>query len=210
MLLLLSGGIDSPVAGYLAQKRGCRLEAIYFHSPPFISEASKDKVEELARKLAPRQGFLRLLVIPFTDIQKAIKADCDRRFTVILYRRFMYRIADAIAQATGSVALCTGENLAQVASQTLENLTVVDTLTSRLTLRPLITFDKDEIVRIARHIDTFDTSVLPHDDCCTLFVPKHPITKARLIDVENAETPLSVDQLVADAVSQRDVIDIEG
>jgi tRNA uracil 4-sulfurtransferase len=200
VLLLLSGGIDSPVAGYMAQKRGCELEAIYFHSPPFISEASREKVEALARKLAPRQGGMTLKVVPFTEIQKAIKANCDGRLAVLLYRRFMYRIADRVAVSAKAHALCTGENLAQVASQTLENLNLVDQVTSRITLRPLITYDKAEIVNISRRIGTFETSILPHDDCCTLFVPKHPVTKGRLSILESAEAKLPVEDLINAAI----------
>ena len=208
VLLLLSGGIDSPVAGYLAQKRGCELEAIYFHSPPFISEASREKVEALGRKLAPRQGGLTLNVVPFTEIQKAIKAHCDPRMTVLLYRRFMYRIADQLAARINAGALCTGENLAQVASQTLENLNVVDSVTSRMTLRPLISYDKTEIVSLARRIDTFETSILPHDDCCTLFVPKNPVTRARGTFLERAEELLDIDGLVAAALDGIDRVEL--
>jgi len=184
----------------MAQKRGCEIEGIYFHSPPFISEVSREKVEALGRKLAPRQGGMTLNVVPFTEIQKAIKANCDGRLTVLLYRRFMYRIADRVAVAAGANALCTGENLAQVASQTLENLNIVDRVTSRITLRPLITYDKAEIVAISRRIGTFETSILPHDDCCTLFVPKHPVTKGRLDILEAAEADLPVEDLINAAI----------
>ena len=206
VMLLLSGGIDSPVAGYLAQKRGCELDAVYFHSPPFISEASRDKVETLARRLSTRQGGLRLHVVRFTEIQKAIHAECDGRLAVLLYRRFMYRIAADLAQQRGAQALCTGESLGQVASQTLENLQVVDRLTSLLTLRPLACFDKQEIMVVARDIGTYETSILPYDDCCTLFVPRNPVIRARIRDLEAAEAALEVDSLVAGALEQTEVV----
>ncbi len=208
-MLMLSGGIDSPVAGYLAQKRGCSLDAIYFHSPPFISEASREKVIELGRTLAKRQDGMNLHVIPFTEIQKAIKAHCDPRMTVILYRRFMYRIAAKMAQKKKCRALCTGENLAQVASQTLENLQIVDQVTPLITLRPLIAFDKDQIVRLARKIGTFDTSVLPYDDCCTLFVPKYPVTRAKPWIVDSAEQALEIDALVDDAIHRAETVRLD-
>ena len=175
---------------------------------PQKSEGSKEKVVSLAKKLALRQGGIRLNIVHFTNIQKAIKRCCDPRFTILLYRSFMYRIAERIANETQSKALCTGENLAQVASQTLENLTVVDRLTQHLTLRPLMTYDKDQIVEIARKIDTFDLSTLPFEDCCTLFVPKNPITKARPIDVKNQEVHLNVELLVSEAVAHREMIDL--
>jgi thiamine biosynthesis protein ThiI len=205
-LLLLSGGIDSPVAGYLAQKRGCRLQSIYFHSPPFISEASREKVEVLGRNLAERQNGMNLHVVPFTDIQKAIKAKCDPRLSVLLYRRFMYRIAVRVAELNGCTVLCTGENLAQVASQTLENLHLVDMVTNMMTLRPLITYDKREIVDLARLINTFDTSILPYDDCCTLFVPRHPTTRGKAHVLEKAEAALDVEGLIQAAVEGVDTV----
>jgi len=208
VLLLLSGGIDSPVAGYLAQKRGCELDAVYFHSPPFIGESSREKVEALARRLAPRQGGLRLHVAHFTHVQKAIKAECEPKLTVLLYRRFMYRIAAELAAARGARALCTGENLGQVASQTLLNLALVDRLTELLTLRPLITFDKQETIALARRIGTYDTSILPFDDCCTLFVPRHPALKAPVRIIERQEARLDVEALVAESLARIEVVDV--
>ncbi len=206
VMLLLSGGIDSPVAGYLAQKRGCAVDAVYFHSPPFISEASRDKVETLARMLAPRQGKLRLHVAHFTEIQKAIRANCEGRLTVLLYRRFMYRIAAELASRRGAQALCTGESVGQVASQTLENLTVVDFVTDLFTLRPVICFDKQEITALARRIGTYETSILPHDDCCTLFVPRNPALRASVRTLEKAERALDVEALVAEALERTEVV----
>jgi thiamine biosynthesis protein ThiI len=192
VMLLLSGGLDSPVAGYFAQRRGCELEAVYFHSPPFISEASKDKVIDLARRLAPRQGSLRLHVVPFAPIQLAIRDAGGGRLTVVLYRRFMYRIAARLAQRFKASALCTGENLAQVASQTPENLAVVNEAASVLTLRPLLCADKEEIIDVARRIGTYTTSIQPFDDCCTLFLPEHPATRAPLGPVLGREARLDV------------------
>ncbi|MBV71277.1 MAG: tRNA 4-thiouridine(8) synthase ThiI [Myxococcales bacterium] len=208
VMLLLSGGIDSPVAGFLAQKRGCRLNGIYFHSPPFISEASREKVEELARRLAVRQNGMRLHVVSFTNIQKAIRDACDPKLTVLLYRRFMYRIAAQVAKQADCYALCTGESLAQVASQTLENLHMVDSATDMLTLRPLLAYDKAEIVKLARQIDTLETSTLPYDDCCSLFVPKHPVTRGRHSVIDTAESRLDVDALVNEALLAIDIVDL--
>lgn len=201
VLLMLSGGIDSPVAGYLAQKRGCALEAVYFHSPPFIGPESREKVVALARKLAPRQGGLTLHVVPFTACQTAIRKRCDERHTVVLYRRLMYRIAAALADQRNAVALCTGESLGQVASQTLENLSLVDRLTGRLTLRPLVTYDKLETIAIARRIDTFELSIQPFEDCCTLFVPRNPSIRAPRAVIEAEEAKLDVAGLVGAALA---------
>jgi tRNA uracil 4-sulfurtransferase len=209
-LLLLSGGIDSPVAGWLAQKRGCSLEAIYFHSPPFIGPESRDKVAELGRRLAPRQGGkLNLHVVHFTEIQKAIRKSCEARHTVLLYRRFMYRIADRLAETLGCHVLATGENVGQVASQTLENIALVDRLPRRWTLRPLITFDKREIMDLARRIGTYETSIQPFDDCCTLFVPKHPTIRTTTRVIEGQEQRLNVDDLVDEALASIEVLKLE-
>ncbi|MEE2756734.1 MAG: tRNA uracil 4-sulfurtransferase ThiI, partial [Myxococcota bacterium] len=193
VLLMLSGGIDSPVAGHLAQKRGCEVDAIYFHSPPFISEASREKVESLAKILGARQGSIRLHVVPFTEIQKQIHSQCDRKLTVLLYRRFMYRIASKLASIIRAKALCTGENLAQVASQTLENLNLVHDVSTLLTMRPLLTYDKTETVHLAKRIGTYDISIQPYDDCCSLFLPRNPATRGRISVVRNAESLLDVD-----------------
>ncbi len=207
-LLLLSGGIDSPVAGFLTQKRGCLIDAIYFHSPPFISEASKDKVTALAQKLASRQSKLRLHVVPFTEIQKSIKKNCDPSYTVLLYRRFMYRIANQWAKMQHYDALVTGENLGQVASQTIPNLRVVDAVSDKVTLRPLITYDKQDIIKVAQDIDTFDISIQPYDDCCTLFVPEHPSTKAKLVELEREEENLEIEVLIEKAVEGIGIIEL--
>jgi thiamine biosynthesis protein ThiI len=200
-LLLLSGGIDSPVAGWLAAKRGLALDAIYFHSPPFIGEKSKDKVVALAKILA-RWGALRsVTVVPFTDAQRKLIDGGAGELAVVCYRRMMMRIADEIADGLGSGALVTGENLGQVASQTIENMTAIEASARRVVLRPLVTYDKVETTDLARRIGTFETSILPFDDCCSLFVPRHPATKARARDAENIEADLDVAGLVAAAVA---------
>lgn len=201
VLLMLSGGIDSPVAGYLAQKRGCALEAVYFHSPPFVGEATREKVEALARMLAPRQAGLWLHVVPFTAVQTEIRARCDLRQAVVLYRRFMYRIAARLAADRGLDALCTGEMLGQVASQTLRNLELVDRVVDRLVLRPLMTWDKGEVTDRARQIGTYETSILPHDDCCTLFVPDDPVTRGSRGVIEAQESRLDIGGMVDAALA---------
>ena len=203
--LLLSGGIDSPVAGYLAQKRGCELDAVYFHSPPFTGEETREKVETLGRVLAARQGALRLFVVRFTEIQKAIKLHCEPAHTVLLYRRFMYRIAARIADQRRSIALCTGESLGQVASQTLQNLRVVDKVTDALTLRPVLTYDKQEIIRLARQLGTYETSILPYDDCCTLFVPTNPTIRGHARTLQIQEQKLELTALIDEALAATQV-----
>lgn len=200
-LLLLSGGIDSPVAAWLAAKRGMALDAVYFHSPPFIGEKSKDKVLSLARILA-RWGALRsVTVVPFTDVQRKLIDNGAGELAVVLYRRMMMRIADEVADKLGSSALVTGENLGQVASQTIENMTAIEAAARRVVLRPLVTYDKVETTDLARRIGTFETSILPFDDCCSLFVPRHPATKARAQDAEKIEAEVDVAGLVAAAVA---------
>jgi thiamine biosynthesis protein ThiI len=200
-LLLLSGGIDSPVAGWLASKRGLALDAIYFHSPPFIGEKSKDKVLALGRILA-RWGALRsVTVVPFTDAQRKLVDNGAGELAVVLYRRMMMRIADRIADGLEAGALVTGENLGQVASQTVENMTAIAAVCRRVIIRPLVTYDKTETTDLARRIGTFETSILPFDDCCSLFVPRHPATKARAQDAEAIEADLDVEAIVAAAVA---------
>ena len=193
--LLLSGGIDSPVAGWSAMRRGCLVEAIYFHSFPYTGDKTKQKVLDLARILARWQVSMRVHVVDFTEVQKQLRAAGRPDLAVVLYRRMMMRAASVIAARNGSKALVTGENLGQVASQTIENLTVIEDAAALPVLRPLIMLDKEEIIVRAQAIDTFDTSILPYEDCCSLFVPKHPATRARLSDVIPAETKLDVTAL---------------
>jgi thiamine biosynthesis protein ThiI len=191
--LLLSGGIDSPVAGWSAMRRGCRLVAVYFHSFPYTGDKTREKVLDLARLLAAWQGTIPVYVVNFTEVQKALRAHARAELAVLLYRRMMMRTASRLAAREGLEALVTGENLGQVASQTLENLAVIEDAASLPVLRPLITFDKAEIVAQAQRIGTFETSIQPYEDCCSLFVPKHPVTRARVRDLVSAESGLDVD-----------------
>ncbi len=209
-LLLLSGGIDSPVAGWLSAKRGLSLDGLYFHSPPFVGEKSKDKVVSLARVLASWQALRTLYVAPFTDVQKRLRDAGPAELAVVLYRRMMMRIADRIADRTRAMSLVTGENLGQVASQTVPNLTTIENAARHLVLRPLVTYDKMETTALARRIGTYDISALPYEDCCSLFVPPHPATAARVQDAERAEARLEagVDaeaDAVADATEKIDL-----
>jgi thiamine biosynthesis protein ThiI len=207
-LLLLSGGIDSPVAGWLAAKRGLALDAVYFHSPPFIGEKAKDKVLTLARILARWQVLKSVTVIGFTEAQKHLRDAGAGELSVVLYRRMMLRIADVVADDLGAGALVTGENLGQVASQTVENMTAIQAVSRRVVLRPLVTYDKVETTDLARRIGTFETSILPFDDCCSLFVPRHPATKARAQDAEKIEAELDVAAEVAAAVASAERITV--
>jgi thiamine biosynthesis protein ThiI len=185
--LMLSGGIDSPVAGWLCQKRGCRLNAVYFHSFPYTGDGTRQKVLELARQLGRLQGGIRATVVPFAEVQEAMRERVNPRHLVVLYRRAMARLAERVAQAEDSAALATGENLGQVASQTIANLGAIERAVELPVLRPLVTFDKSEIIALARRIGTFETSVLPFDDCCSLFAPRHPATRLRAYDAERSE-----------------------
>lgn len=187
-LLLLSGGIDSPVAGHLMQKRGLDLHGIYFHSFPYTGDGAKDKVVRLAKVLAERQKGFHLHAVPFTKVQEIFRDSADAKLLVVLYRRAMMRIASMVAEKHKLKCLITGESLGQVASQTIQNLTAVEDAAGLPVLRPLIGFDKSDIISIARKIETFDISILPHDDCCSLFVPRHPETHASLKYVLRSES----------------------
>jgi len=200
-LLLLSGGIDSPVAGWLAAKRGLALDAIYFHSPPYIGEKSRDKVLALGKLLARWQALRSVTIVPFTAVQKRLRDAGPAELAVVLYRRMMLRIADAVADKLEADALVTGDNLGQVASQTIENLTAIEAAARRVVLRPLITYDKVETTALARRIGTYETSILPYEDCCSLFVPTHPATRARAQDAEKVEAALDVPAEIAAAVA---------
>jgi thiamine biosynthesis protein ThiI len=188
--LLLSGGIDSPVAGWLCQKRGCRVNAVYFHAAPYTGDGTRRKVLELARLLGRTQGGIRVTVVPFAAFQEACREHASPRFLVVLYRRAMARLAERVAQAEDSLALATGENLGQVASQTISNLAAIEAAVELPVLRPVLTYDKNEIITVARKIGTYETSTLPFDDCCSLFVPRHPATRARAQDAERVENAL--------------------
>ncbi|MFH0903259.1 MAG: tRNA uracil 4-sulfurtransferase ThiI [Pseudomonadota bacterium] len=200
--LLLSGGIDSPVAGWLAMKRGCSICATYFHSFPLTSDHAKEKVVDLARLLAAWQGELVLMVVDFTDAQKALRSAGPGELSVVLYRRMMMRVASRLAQRENALALVTGENLGQVASQTLENLGVIEDAALLPVLRPLVTNDKIETIALAKRIGTYDISIRPFEDCCSLFVPKHPAIRARLERVRDVETRLEIDS-IADELAAR-------
>ena len=200
-LLLLSGGIDSPVAGWLAAKRGLALDGVYFHSPPYIGEKSRDKVLTLGRQLATWQALDSVTVVNFTQAQRRLREVGPPELAVVLYRRMMMRIADEIADQRHCDGLITGENLGQVASQTIQNLTAIEAAARRVVLRPLVTYDKVDTMALARRIGTYDTSVLPFDDCCSLFVPRHPATAARIQDAERAEAKLDVAAEIAAAVA---------
>ena len=195
VISLISGGIDSPVAAYRMMQRGCRLVFVHFHSTPYLDKTSQEKVQELVNILTRHQYSSRLYLVPFGEIQRQIVAAVLRPLRVVLYRRMMIRIADFIATRERSTALVTGESLSQVASQTLQNLAVIEKATNLLILRPLIGMDKQEIVNQARKIGTFEVSAIPDQDCCQLFVPPHPATKARMDQVEDAESKLDLQAL---------------
>jgi thiamine biosynthesis protein ThiI len=195
-LLLISGGIDSPVAGYLAMKRGIAVDGIHFWSYPITSERARDKVVRLARALREYNPYLRLFIAPFTDIQTSIIEKCPEKYRVTIMRRMMMRVASRLAEKTGALAIFTGENVGQVASQTLESLAAIEDAASIPVLRPLICFNKVETVSLAREIGTYDLSILPYEDCCTVFIPRHPVIKPRLEDVREAENLLDIVALV--------------
>ncbi|NLC11231.1 MAG: tRNA 4-thiouridine(8) synthase ThiI [Firmicutes bacterium] len=199
-LLLLSGGIDSPVAGWMAMKRGVSLEALHFHSPPFTGEGAREKVLDLCRQLKPYGGPEKLHLAPFTKIQKAIYSHCPKDYGVILMRRMMMRVATRLSARQKAQALFTGESLGQVASQTMESLAVVEEAAGLPIFRPLLGMDKIEIVNMAQKIGTFPISTRPYEDCCTLFLPPHPVTRPRLESALEAEKKLPVEELVEDCL----------
>lgn len=199
-LLLLSGGIDSPVAGWLAMKRGLAVEALHFHSFPFTSKHSQEKAVNLCRKLAAYGNKIPLHLISVTAIQKELRLQCPEELGIIMLRRMMFRLAETLSKQRQLGALVTGENLGQVASQTLESLAVITAATDMLVLRPLVGFDKREIIDLAITIDTYDTSILPYEDCCTVFLPKKPVTKPKLETVEKFETRLDIERIMEEAI----------
>jgi thiamine biosynthesis protein ThiI len=207
--LMISGGIDSPVAGYLAMKRGCTLMATYFHSFPFTGDKTKEKVIDLTRRLAAYQGPIPLHVVHFTEVQKKLRETGPAELAIVLYRRMMVRTAAVLAARDGALAIVTGDNLAQVASQTLENLIATEDASAIPVLRPLLTYDKLETVALAQKIGTYDTSILPYDDCCSLFLPPHPATRARAKDANWIERELEVDRLAAEMAASAERIIVE-
>ena len=208
-LLLISGGIDSPVAGHMIAKRGMSLECIHFHSYPYTNLQAKEKVIELTRKLAEYCCGTKLNIVSVTHIQEEIHKNCNGEYMVTLLRRFMMRIAERIAKKCGAQCLITGESLAQVASQTIEGMTSSNSVIETLpVLRPLCGFDKDEIIERSRAIGTYETSIEPYEDCCTVFLPKHPVTRPKLADVLAEESKLDVDTLVEEALGTVEILDI--
>lgn len=207
-LSLLSGGIDSPVSSYMMAKRGVVLEMLHFAAPPYTSEMAREKVLSLAKELTDWCGRLSVHIVPLTEIQECIRRDCPEEYFTLITRRFMMRIADRLAKEFDCRALVTGENLGQVASQTMEALRVSEDVTDLPVLRPLIGMDKEEIVRIARHIGTFDTSILPYEDCCTVFTPRHPKTKPDVNEVREIESVLDIESLIDRAMAQREVVKV--
>ncbi len=205
-LLLASGGIDSPVAGYRMAKRGLELMAVHFASPPYTSERARHKVETLCAKLAVYCGRVTLFIVPFTEIQEQIRREIPEEYFTLVMRRFMMRIADAIARKENCGCLVTGESLGQVASQTMPALACTEAVVNLPVLRPLIGMDKEEIVRTARQIDTFETSILPYEDCCTVFTPRHPKTNPRLPEVERLEAAMPIDALVEAAAKTAELV----
>jgi thiamine biosynthesis protein ThiI len=210
-MLLLSGGIDSPVAGYMIAKRGVRIDATYFHAPPYTSERAKQKVVDLAKKVAKYSGPINLHVVNFTDIQLAIYEKCPHDELTIIMRRYMMKIAEYFAKEGGSLALITGESIGQVASQTIHNLAITNEVCTVPVFRPCIGMDKQEIVDIAEKIDTYETSIQPFEDCCTIFVAKHPVTKGNLKVIKRSEENLNdvIDELMEKAIETVEVIHIE-
>lgn len=200
--ILISGGIDSPVAAWTMAKRGLRLNAIHFASPPYTSARAEMKVKTLLSKVSKYAGCINLAIVPFTEIQDEIAKNCPEDYFTLIMRRMMMRISQRIAQKEGSLALITGESLGQVASQTLPALVTTDAVCNMPVLRPLIGMDKEEIVRISRVIDTFETSILPYEDCCTVFTPKHPKTRPTIAQCEEAESGLRIEQLIEKAISE--------
>ncbi|MEE1055112.1 MAG: tRNA uracil 4-sulfurtransferase ThiI [Acutalibacteraceae bacterium] len=200
--ILISGGIDSPVAAWTMAKRGLRLNAIHFASPPYTSARAEMKVKTLLSKVARYSGSINLAIVPFTEIQDEIAKHCPEDYFTLIMRRMMMRISERLARKEGSLALITGESLGQVASQTLPALVTTDSVCNMPVLRPLIGMDKEELVRISRNLDTFETSILPYEDCCTVFTPKHPKTRPTLELCEQAEADLAIEELIEKAISE--------
>ena len=210
-MLLLSGGIDSPAAGYMIAKRGVKIDAVYFHAPPYTSERAKQKVVDLAHLVARYSGPINLHVVNFTDIQLYIYEACPHEELTIIMRRYMMRIAEHFAKETGCLGLITGESIGQVASQTMQSLAATDAVCTMPVFRPVIGFDKQEIVDIAEKIDTYETSIQPFEDCCTIFVAKHPVTKPNINIIRRSETHLEerIDELVQTAIETTETIWVE-
>lgn len=210
-MLLLSGGIDSPVAGYMISKRGVGMDATYFHAPPYTSERAKQKVVDLAKEISVYTGPIDLHIVNFTDIQLAIYEKCPHEELTIIMRRYMMRIAEHFAKEDGCLGLVTGESIGQVASQTMQSLAATNEVCTMPVYRPLIGFDKQEIVEVSERIGTYETSILPYEDCCTIFVAKHPVTKPNLNVIKKSELKLSevIDDLMKEAIESVETIHVE-
>ena len=211
-MLLLSGGIDSPVAGWMMAKRGMGIEAIHFHSYPYTSRRAQEKVEELARQISIYCGDFKLHIVNLLPVQEEIIKTCPEEETTILVRRFMMKIAEKVGEQTGAKTLITGESLGQVASQTTESIVCTDQSVAMPVLRPLIAMDKVDIMDVAKKIGTYETSILPYEDCCTVFLPKHPVTRPKLESILHSEEKLNVDKLVAEAMKNvqiKNIISVE-
>lgn len=210
-MLLLSGGIDSPVAGYMIAKRGVKIDAVYFHAPPYTSERAKQKVVDLAKIVARYTGPIYLKVVNFTDIQLYIYEKCPHEELTIIMRRYMMKIAEHFAKETGSLGLITGESIGQVASQTMQSLAATNEVCTMPVYRPLIGFDKQEIIEVSEKIGTYETSILPFEDCCTIFVAKHPVTKPNINIIKRSETKLEekIDEMMKTAIETAETIVVE-
>lgn len=210
-MLLLSGGIDSPVAGYMIAKRGVKIDAVYFHAPPYISERAKQKVVDLAKLVARYSGPINLHVVNFTDIQLNIYEKCPHEELTIIMRRYMMKIAEVIGKKTGCLGLITGESIGQVASQTVQSLAATNEVCTIPVFRPVIGFDKQEIVDISLKINTYETSIQPYEDCCTIFVAKHPVTKPNINAIKKSEMKLEekIDEMLETAINTAEVIRVE-
>ena len=208
-MLLISGGIDSPVAGHMIAKRGVRISAVHFYSYPYTSERAREKVVELTKILASYAGEVGLYLVPFTEIQLAIYEKCPKSETTVLMRRLMMQISEKIALTCGAQALITGESIGQVASQTIESLTATNDAVTLPVFRPLIGFDKEEIVTRAKAMGSYETSILPFEDCCTVFVPQHPVTRPKLADIRQSEARLDFTQMIETAITNTEFLSIE-
>ena len=207
-LVMLSGGIDSPVASYLTMKRGVAIECVHYASPPYTSQAAQDKVLELARQLAPYQGHIRVHVVPFTDLQLAIYKNCDESYAITIMRRMMYRIAQRLCEQQHCLAIVNGESIGQVASQTLESMQTINCVTTTPVIRPVACMDKVEIINVSRAIDTYDISIQPFEDCCTIFTPKNPVTKPTIQRSERLEARFDYESLLQECIEKTEHVDV--
>ncbi|MEG0527273.1 tRNA uracil 4-sulfurtransferase ThiI [Amedibacillus sp. YH-ame10] len=207
-LVMLSGGIDSPVASYLMMKRGISIECIHYASPPYTSKAAQDKVLDLARAIAPYQGHIRVHVVPFTELQLAIYKHCDESYAITIMRRMMYRIAQRICEKQNCLAIVNGESIGQVASQTLESMQTINEVTQMPVIRPVACLDKLEIIDLAKKINTYETSILPFEDCCTIFTPKNPVTKPTLHRAQRLESRFDFETLLNECIEKTESINI--